>query len=585
MRSKSFLSLLLVLLLTLNSLPAVFAEDTDVFNVGDFNCRLLSDGTIEIAGRRRSFNFTGKSYTVPDVIDGKMVTSIGECAFRGEYFSSLTIPDGITSIGIEAFRNCDQLRSVYIADSVTTISVAAFFDCYHLESVSLPNGITSLDNYIFAECPNLRDIAIPEGVISIGTYAFNNCSALTNVTLPESLNFIKSSAFANCWRLCSINLPSQVICIGSSAFAGTGLQSISLPSSVQEIDEFAFSTNKLQNITITGYIPWLDSNAFYIHYDSPMLITMPITMLPSISSAVRSDSTMIWYQLSIPADYQLSSSEFDFINSHYVNCVVDSNHPTLESIDGVLFSKEDHRLLSYSLRLGTSYAVPDGTLAISEHAFNIQSVENITIPDSVAAIACDAFIGNSAMKSFIVSPTHSIFADIDGVLFNKTEKSLIAFPCNYNDSSRYSISYEVPNGINSINSYAFANTAHLSRVAVPDSVTSIGAYAFANSSSLASITLPESITAIEAGTFTDCENLSSVNIPGNTTSIGECAFQNCTSLTSLTIPSSVTLIGENAFKDCTALTLTVTRNSYAADYAKSNNISYAFTDANDWLNN
>lgn len=150
MRSKSFLSLLLVLLLTLNSLPAVFAEDTDVFNVGDLKCRLLSDGTIEIAGRRRSFNFTGKSYTVPDVIDGKKVTSIGECAFRGEYFSSLTIPDGITSIGIEAFRNCDQLRSVYIADSVTTISVAAFFDCYHLESVFLmallPLIITSLPN-------------------------------------------------------------------------------------------------------------------------------------------------------------------------------------------------------------------------------------------------------------------------------------------------------------------------------------------------------------------------------------------------------------------------------------------------------
>lgn len=69
------------------------------------------------------------------------------------------------------------------------------------------------------------------------------------------------------------------------------------------------------------------------------------------------------------------------------------------------------------------------------------------------------------------------------------------------------------------------------------------------------------------------------------TSIGDCAFYLCSSLTSVSIPDSVTAIGDYAFGDCSNLTLTVPRNSYAAEYAKTNNIPYTYPDANDWLNN
>ena len=73
-------------------------------------------------------------------------------------------------------------------------------------------------------------------------------------------------------------------------------------------------------------------------------------------------------------------------------------------------------------------------------------------------------------------------------------------------------------------------------------------------------------------------------IPDGTLSIGESAFAGCNSLTSITIPDSVTSIGEDAFSRCARnFTLTVGRDSYAAEYAAANGISYTYPDANDWM--
>ena len=116
-------------------------------------------------------------------------------------------------------------------------------------------------------------------------------------------------------------------------------------------------------------------------------------------------------------------------------------------------------------------------------------------------------------------------------------------------------------------------------------VTAIGDYAFARCYSLTSVSIPDSVTSIGDGAFYCCSSLTSVSIPDSVTAIESWAFYACSSLTSVSIPNSVTAIGDRAFAHCSNLTLTVPRNSYALEYAKTYNIPYTYPDANDWLNN
>ena len=281
----------------------------------------------------------------------------------------------------------------------------------------------------------------------------------------------------------------------------------------------------------------------------------------------------------------------------------------------------------YDCKFLTRVTIPDSVTSIGDCAFYLcDSLTSITIPDSVEQIGTNPFTVCSALKSISVSPEHPYFATIDGVLFRKADKALISYPAGISSST-----YTIPQGITAIGDSAFYYCDSLTSVSIPDSVTSIGDNAFYFCESLTSVTIPDSVTAIGDSAFSYCDSLTSVSIPDSVTAIGDEAFYSCSSLTSVNIPDSVTSIGDRAFSycdsltsvsipdsvtaignrafyycdsltsvsipnsvtsigdyafgDCSNLTLTVPRNSYALEYAKTNNIPYTYPDANDWLNN
>ncbi len=106
-------------------------------------------GTITDAG--------GTAYTI---------TALAEGAFRnwGSKLTAVTLPDGLQSIGAEAFCNCASLTAIDIPSSVTSIGEEAFRSCTRLKDVTLPNGLESIGSYAFNSCTSLTAIEIPSSI-------------------------------------------------------------------------------------------------------------------------------------------------------------------------------------------------------------------------------------------------------------------------------------------------------------------------------------------------------------------------------------------------------------------------------------
>ena len=113
--------------------------------------------------------------------------SIPENAFSGcTGLVSVSLPEGLESIGRWAFENCTSLVSVELPDSITTMSAYVFKGCSKLNSINYPENWTTKDtpNYNYADspfygCPKLTSIVIPEGVTAIPAYAFHNCGIIS----------------------------------------------------------------------------------------------------------------------------------------------------------------------------------------------------------------------------------------------------------------------------------------------------------------------------------------------------------------------------------------------------------------------
>ena len=352
-----------------------------------------------------------------------------------------------------------------IPEGTTSIGEGAFSGCKRTSGVSIPLGVTEIGDYAFYWCKELTDVELPSGVTSIGEYALAGCG-FSDIAIPDSITSIGYRAFSNCEKLTSISIPGSVTSIGASAFTNcSDLNSVIIPDSVTSIGYAAFyNCFSLTSITIPAGVTDIDGNPF--------------------------------------------------MRSGIKEVVVASGNPMYATVDGVLFDKQQKKLLAYpSGRIG-EYIVPEGTESISDGAFYwCEGLTGVKIPGSVTRIGDRAF-----------------------------------FFCS-----------------------------RLASVNIPYSVTSIGKEAFYACGKLTRIDIPSSITSIEEEAFASCNGLTRVHIPDSVTSIGDRAFYGCDRLSSVVIPSSVTTIGESAFDYIFENTLFfVAAGSYAEQYVKEQGMDYTY---------
>lgn len=188
------------------AVPSTILVKTGMCGI-NVNWTLFNDGLLQIKG-----NGAMKDYPIKTESPWEKYKNI---------ITKVQVESGITTIGLNMFEECENLRSVQMADTVQTIQGSAFKGCKCLSEVrmsasireigretfsgcetlteiELPNGLKVLNLGVFAGCKNLRKVILPEGLKKIKPYAFLHCTALEVVRIPRSVENISPEAFEDC---------------------------------------------------------------------------------------------------------------------------------------------------------------------------------------------------------------------------------------------------------------------------------------------------------------------------------------------------------------------------------------------------
>ncbi len=149
---------------------------TDVINKGDY-LFYTNDNVNYLLG----YVGNDTELVLPNDYNGQNY-EIYKYAFSGcGKLASVTVGNGVTSIGDGAFIGCSNFNNIIIPESVTVIGAGAFNGCSSLRSIIIPDGVTVIGEKTFSSCDSLESITLPAGVISIGKYALSLCMRLTSI--------------------------------------------------------------------------------------------------------------------------------------------------------------------------------------------------------------------------------------------------------------------------------------------------------------------------------------------------------------------------------------------------------------------
>ena len=465
----------------------------------------------------------------------------------------VVIPNGVTSIGEEAFSCCFDLQSVIIPNSVTSIGDKAFSSCFYLTSVSIPKGVTSIGKYAFWICSRLTSIVIPEGVTSIGDNTFDGCKSLTNITIPDSVTSLGRSAFGGCKSLIDVTIPSSVTHIGSSAFQGCfEITSITIPDGITTLESQIFRVcTSLTSIVLPQSITTISGQAFKeclglqnIFYKGTKEEFGKIEL--QNDNAPFRKATKYFYSESAP---QKKGNYWHYVDG---KPVVWFENATLQT--------------AVASKPKTATSTPKPTPSSS-------TVTPKTAPQT-STTAETKTSSSSTTRNFVIE---------DGILKKyRGQAGKVTIPegvtsigvLAFNDCKSLS-SVSIPSSVRIIDRFAFSGCTGLTSITIPNSVSTIGESAFFQCTNLTNVIFEKGsqLESIGKAAFLSCKRLSSIRIPSGTKSIGDSAFSGCESLIDVTIPPSVKQIGDSAFLLCpwkdsqrTSFTTTTTSGTKGACY-------------------
>lgn len=438
------------------------------------------------------------------------------------------------------FYYCSKLTSITIPNGVTRIGKNAFFQCSSINSVSIPKSVTSIGDYAFQYCSNINSISVPNYVVNKGVYDtfLYSSSSITSVKILDDVKTIPTESFKFFRNLKQLVIPSSVTSIASSAFYSCGMDSVTIPSSVKTLYVDAFKNcGNLNKIKCLSSVPAEIKDGLPFGNSTSLRIIVPDEALDTYRSAkywkdygdrivsvgMVVPQGLIAYEATVKAndsqsalmnvigadklDITYSLKVSGSINS-YDFIIISNKMPNLKILD-----LEDASIVENTKEYYEGYHTEANTL--SRYAIP-NTITKLVLPKSLKAIGAGALANHSLLTSIAI-----------------------------------------PNGVCSIGEDAFYGCGKINSVIIPKGVVSLEKNAFARCTSLESVTFADgsALADIKEGVFDNCPALTSIVIPVEVKGIGSNAFRGCTKLSSVTISrnAKLSIIGERAFNACSAL--------------------------------
>lgn len=521
-------------------------------------------------------SYAGKTYRV---------TAIAAEAF---YFNmkttSVTLPDGLETIGGSAFFFASGIKTLHIPDSVKTIGAMAFnyvsnaalnipasiefigdsaFSGSGVVGGDFPEGLTYIGEKAFLNCKGLTAITLPSTVETYGANIFYGCSNVTYVELPQNMEKIPNGLLWSCTSLKRIYIPSSVREIGNAAFYSSGIEKLNLPDGLQKIDQWAFCSTKLKEIIIPDSVQTVEYRAFIYCEGVENCV---------VGSGVK----------------EIGQDAFYFWNNKYEDQTGVMHAKTTEQAKLLRYSGYGHEILingaPYTSYFGGQFAV-DGIsyMPTSDTTVRVTAIsddaktETFSIPATVTNEGDGRTYAVTELADRLLFQNQSVLTMLDlpdtiektgdrtfDQMFNV--RTFGKLPANLKSVGYQSFGYlgwemrleqqglipawqtdvlDIPGSIEFMDQCAFAGNRYKT-INVGEGITYLSYYSLYGNKEAKEINLPSTLKRVEESALYDCRN-AKINLPDSLEYIGKSAFAGDLDGETIHLPENLQYLGDTAF--------------------------------------
>lgn len=491
---------------------------------------------------------------IPSEKDGQDVVAIADNAFENQAsVTSVLIPDTVTEIGRQAFRNCANLAAVNEGNNIASIAPNAFYGTawdsnltggevylgktlykyaggmYTDTEITVKEGTLGIAGNAFNGMDKLVKVTLPAGLTNIGEYAFGGAqtgTGLTEITFPDSVTEIGANAFRNAKSLAKVTLGANVAYIGDNAFGGTAVSDLTYGANA----EFG-AQGPFRGLTAAATVTLGDNVTAF-----PAKLFEEWTGLASVS---------------LGGVTQLPANAFDGFE----------NLATVALDDVTVLG--DYAFRGTAL---TEVTIPEGVTGIGNGVFanctKLAKVNYNAADASAPNSANNAFAGCTALASVVIGEGAAVpdyfFQNLTSLTSADISKAESIGISAFQNTSLTALS---TGSVKEIGKSAFQG-AKIAELTVGEALESIGYNAFAGNAELTKViwnaTAAETIyeasgAGLVRAIFNDCTKLATVEVGENVKSLPDYFLPNNTQVTKIDLPAGIESVGDSAFNGCTAL--------------------------------